>query len=67
MLEHDKIKNKITKTAGLFCKNIKQKSQQNKSFSILKKIKQKKCTKKYITLGAFLDLFSYFFSCSESP
>lgn len=67
MLEHDNIKNKITKTAGLFCKKLKQKSQQNKPFNILKKIKQKKCTKKYITLGAFLNLFSYFLSYSESP
>lgn len=61
MIECNKSKNMIPNSAGLNYKNIKQKSQQNKLFSALKKIKQKKCTKKYITLGAFLDLFSYAF------
>lgn len=57
----------IPNSVGLNHKNVKQKSQHNKLFSVLKKIKQKKCTKRQYPRGAFLVYLVTFLSCSESP
>lgn len=54
-------------SACLNHKNIKQNLKNNKLFSVLKKTKQKKCTKRKYPRGAFLVYSIVSFPCSESP
>ena len=61
-LQYNKRKNKIPISVWLHYKNIKQIMPKNKLFSILKKIKQKKCTKRKYPKGAFFGLFNCVFS-----
>lgn len=66
-IECNKSKNMIPISDSLNHKNIKQNFKNNKFFSALKKIKQKKCTKRKYHKGAFLIYSIVSFPCSESP
>lgn len=67
MVECNNSKNKIPISVALNCKNIKQNLNNNKLFSVLKKIKKKKCTKRRFPIGAFLVYSVLSFPWSESP